>query len=102
MVFLYRDVLEVELDAPILSICAKRPKRFPAVLTKTEVQLLISAISGKYRLLAKLLYGSGLRLIELIRLCIKDIDFHQYQVVVRDVKDLKDRRVTRIGGSGRG
>jgi integron integrase len=91
LLFLYRDVLGVELDSPIVSVRAKRPKRLPTVLTKPEVQLLISSMSGKHQLMAKLLYGSGLRLMECIRLRIKDIDFHQYQVIVRDGKGLKDR-----------
>jgi len=62
LLFLYRDVLGVELDSPIVSVRAKRPKRLPTVLTKPEVQLLISSMSGKHQLMAKLLYGSGLRL----------------------------------------
>lgn len=91
LLFLYRDVLGVELDSPIVSVRAKRPKRLPTVLTKPEVQLLISSMSGKHQLMAKLLYGGGLRLMECIRLRIKDIDFHQHQVIVRDGKGLKDR-----------
>ncbi len=91
LLFLYREVLGVELDSPIVSVRAKRPKRLPTVLTKSEVQLLISSMSGKHQLMAKLLYGSGLRLMECIRLRIKDIDFHQHQVIVRDGKGLKDR-----------
>ena len=62
LLFLYREVLGIELDSPIVSVRAKRPKRLPTVLTRPEVQLLISAMSGKYQLMAKLLYGSGLRL----------------------------------------
>jgi integron integrase len=91
------------LDSPIVSVRAKRPKRLPTVLTKPEVHLLISSMSGKHQLMAKLLYSSGLRLtlaphcvrlsagVECIRLRIKDIDFHQHQVIVRDGKGLKDR-----------
>jgi len=62
LLFLYREVMGIELDSPIVSVRAKRPKRLPTVLTRPEVQLLISAMSGKYQLMAKLLYGSGLRL----------------------------------------
>jgi len=91
LLFLYREVLGIELDSPIVSVRAKRPKRLPTVLTRPEVQLLISAMSGKYQLMAKLLYGSGLRLMECVRLRVKDIDFHQHQVMVRDGKGLKDR-----------
>jgi len=91
LLFLYRDVLGVELNSPVVSVRAKRPNRLPTVLTRSEVQLLISAMSGKYQLMAKLLYGSGLRLMECIRLRIKDIDFGQHQIIVRDGKGLKDR-----------
>ena len=91
LLFLYREVLGVELNSPIVSVRAKRPKRLPTVLTRPEVKLLISVMSGKYRLMAKLLYGSGLRLMECIRLRIKDIDFGQHQVIVREGKGLKDR-----------
>ncbi len=91
LLFLYREVLGVELDSPIISVRAKRPKRLPTVLTRPEVKLLISFMSGKYRLMAKLLYGSGLRLMECIRLRIKDIDFGQHQIIVRDGKGPKDR-----------
>ena len=62
LLFLYREVLGVELNSPIVSVRAKRLKRLPTVLTRPEVKLLISVMSGKYRLMAKLLYGSGLRL----------------------------------------
>ncbi len=75
------------MDYPINSVRAKRPKRLPTVLTKSEVQGLIGGMSGKYRLL----YGSGLRLMESIRLRVKDIDFGQHQIIIRDGKGLKDR-----------
>ncbi len=91
LLFLYREVFGVEFDAPIVSVRAKRPKRLPTVLTRPEVQLLIRAMSGRYQLMAKLLYGSGLRLMECIRLRVKDIDFGQHQIIVRDGKGLKDR-----------
>jgi integron integrase len=91
LLFLYREVLGIELNAPIVSIRAKRPKRLPTVLTRSEVQLLLNAMSGEHQLMAKLLYGSGLRLMECIRLRVKDIDFVQHQIIVRDGKGLKDR-----------
>lgn len=91
LLFLYHDVLGIELDFPILSIRAKRPKRLPTVLTRQEVHILLTALSGKYLLMTKLLYGGGLRLMECLRLRIKDIDFQQHQVIVRDGKGLKDR-----------
>ena len=91
LLFLYRDVLGIELNSPIVSVRAKRPKRLPTVLTRSEVQLLISAMSGKYQLMAKLLYGSGLRLMECMRLRVKDLDFGQHHIIVRDGKGPKDR-----------
>jgi len=91
LLFLYQGVLGVELDYPINSVRAKRPKRLPTVLTRSEVQGLIGCMSGKYRLMTRLLYGSGLRLMECIRLRVKDIDFGQHQIIIRDGKGLKDR-----------
>jgi integron integrase len=91
LLFLYQGVLGVELDYPINSVRAKRPRRLPTVLTKSEVQGLIGGMSGKYRLMTKLLYGSGLRLMECNRLRVKDIDFGQHQIIIRDGKGLKDR-----------
>ena len=103
LLFLYQGVLGVELDYPINSVRAKRPKRLPTVLTRSEVQGLIGGMSGKYRLMTRLLYGSGLRLtlaphkrsasagVECIRLRVKDIDFGQHQIIIRDGKGLKDR-----------
>jgi integron integrase len=91
LLFLYQDVLGIKLDSPINSVRAKRPKRLPVVITKTEVQSLLGAMSGKYKLMARLLYGGGLRLMECTRLRVKDIDFAQHQIIVRDGKGPKDR-----------
>jgi integron integrase len=91
LIFLYKTVLGVDLDSPIIPIRAKRPKRLPTVLTKLESQQLIGVMSGKYKLMAKLLYGGGLRLMECMQLRVKDIDFGQSQIVVRDGKGPKDR-----------
>jgi site-specific recombinase XerD len=70
---------------------AKRPKRLPVVLTREEVKRLLDELSGTSRLMAGLLYGSGLRLMECVRLRVKDVDFAQNQLVVRDGKGQKDR-----------
>ena len=91
LLFLYRDVLHKELDGPINALRAKKPKRLPTVLTKEEVYRLLGHLSGDHLLMAKLLYGSGLRLMECLRLRVKDIDFSQYQIIVRDGKGQKDR-----------
>ena len=91
LIFLYRNVLGMDLSSPIIPIRAKRPQRVPAVLTKPEVQLLLKRTSSKYKLMAELLYGAGLRVMECMRLRVKDLDFGQRQIVVRDGKGLKDR-----------
>ena len=91
LVFLYRDVLGIPLDAPREVVAAKTPHRLPVVLTKDEVRTLIAHLSGTYRLMAQLLYGSGLRLMECVRLRVKDLDFTQRQLIVRDGKGMHDR-----------
>ena len=92
LLFLYRDVLGVELPYVDEIERAKRPVRVPVVFTRREVEGLLAQISGTYRLIASLLYGSGLRLMEALRLRVKDVDFDYMQVVVRDGKGEKDRR----------
>ncbi|HEX9867481.1 MAG TPA: integron integrase [Candidatus Tectomicrobia bacterium] len=91
LLFLYRDVLRQSLDRPIDAIRARKPKRLPTVLTKEEALRVIGHVSGPYELMAKLLYGTGLRLMECLRLRVKDIDFAQHQIVVRDGKGMEDR-----------
>ncbi len=90
LLFLYREVLHQELDS-IDSVRARKPKRLPTVLTKSEALRVISAMAGTTQLMAKLLYGSGLRALECARLRIKDIDFEQRLILVRDGKGEKDR-----------
>lgn len=91
LLFLYREVLAV--DVPWLKdvVRAKRPKRLPTVLTSAEVQTLIEHIDGSMQLMVRLLYGSGMRLMELVRLRVKDVDFTRREVVIRDGKGAKDR-----------
>ena len=91
LLFLYRDVLE--LDLPWLDgvVRAKRPERVPVVLTREEVAAVLRRLTGVPRLMASLLYGSGLRLLECCRLRIQDIDFARNQIVVRGGKGDKDR-----------
>jgi integron integrase len=91
ILFLYREVLHKELEGPIEAIRARRPKRLPTVLTREEVSRLMSCLSGTYKLMAKLLYGSGLRLMECVRLRVKDLDFANRAIIVRDAKGMKDR-----------
>ena len=77
ILFLYRHVLQQELDSRTDAIRAKRPIRLPVVLSPGEARAIIQQTSGIYRLLLQLLYGSGLRLRECLELRIKDIDFAQ-------------------------
>ena len=71
IVFLYREVLHLELDGPIRPVRAKQPERLPVVLSKAEALIVINQLSGDLRLMAQLLYGSGLRLMECLRLRVK-------------------------------
>jgi integrase len=70
---------------------AKQPERLPVVLTKKEVQLVLSFLEGVYWITMNILYGAGLRVKECVRLRVKDIDFEMNQIIVRDGKDKKDR-----------
>jgi integron integrase len=92
LLFLYRHVLGVDLPPIEEVVRAKRPARLPVVLTRAEVTLVLAEMSGTPRLVAGLLYGSGLRLMEALRLRVKDIDFEMHQVTVREGKGQKDRR----------
>jgi integron integrase len=90
--FLYREVLKIELDPLAISaVRAKRPTRLPTVLTQAEAQRVIQLIPEPHRLMAQLLYGSGLRLMECLRLRVKDVDFAQGQILVRGGKGDHDR-----------
>lgn len=92
LMFLYRDFLKQDLPDDIMSVRVSRKyRRPPTVMTKTEVISLIRALSDEHRLMAKLLYGCGLRLMECIRLRVKDIDFGLREILVRDGKGGKDR-----------
>jgi len=91
LLFLYRSVLQKELTVGYDLIGAARPKRLPTVLTREEVQRVISLMSGEYQLVAKLLYGSGLRLMEALRLRVQDLDLAYRTVTVHDGKGDKDR-----------
>jgi len=84
--FLYREVLHEDLDRPIDAVRAKRPKRLPTVLTKEETRKVLGCLSGTHQLMAKLLYGSGLRLMECVRLRVKDVDFAQRQTCAEPVE----------------
>src|SRR5205807_10330869 len=91
ILFLYREVLDHKIDWITDVIRAQKPKRLPVVFTKQETQAVLLRLSGTTWLMAGLLYGSGLRLMECIRLRVKDIDFGSRQINVRDGKGNKDR-----------
>ncbi|MCB0061948.1 MAG: integron integrase [Caldilineaceae bacterium] len=91
LLFLYRNVLKIELTGRIDAVRAKADKRLPVVLTKAEVQEVIGRMTGLHQLMAKLLYGSGIRLMECLRLRVKDVDFDRHQLSVRNTKGNEDR-----------
>ena len=91
LLFLYSEVLRKKIELIEGVIRAKRPHRLPVVLTKDEVKKVIDRMSGAPRLMAILLYGAGLRLMECCRLRVKDIDFSRNEIVVRGGKGDKDR-----------
>ncbi len=84
LLFLYRHVLNVPLDDRIAAARAKRSQRLPTVLTPTEVQRLLHLMSGPSRLMAMILYGSGLRVHECVSLRVKDLNFERGEIVVRE------------------
>ena len=92
LLFLYRQVLGVDLPWMDNVVRAKRPQRLPTVLTAEEVRGLLELMTGRSRLLASLLYGTGMRLMEGLRLRVKDVDFARREILVRDGKGGKDRR----------
>jgi integron integrase len=93
LLFLYRRVLLVDLPWLDSVVRAKRPQRVPTVLSSAEVTRLLVFVEGDTGLVVRLLYGSGLRIMEAARLRIKDIDFGRREITVRDGKGAKDRRV---------
>jgi integron integrase len=91
LLFLYRETLGAELDWLEGLVRAKRPQRMPVVLTRAEVEKILCALEGTQWLMASLLYGTGMRLMECLRLRVKDVDFGYGQILVRDGKGEKDR-----------
>ncbi len=76
LLFLYRNVLEIEFPQNINAFRSKRPTRLPTILSKAETMKIISMITGFHQIMVKILYGSGLRAIECLRLRVKDLDFN--------------------------
>jgi len=91
LLFLYREVLETELPWLDNVERARTPKRLPVVLTREEVQGVLGRLTGTHWLIASLLYGAGLRIMEGLRLRVKDVEFSRREILVRDGKGFKDR-----------
>src|ERR1044071_2185714 len=91
LLFLYQQFFERKLGSLDAALRAPRLPRVPVVLTRAEMRALLAHVSPPYRLIADLIYGSGLRLLEALRLRVKDIDFGYGRIIVRDGKGMKDR-----------
>lgn len=91
ILYLYKEVLGIDLPWLDNVTQAKAPKRLPVVLTQAEVQAVLSRLDGTMWLIASLLYGSGLRIMEALRLRVKDVDFARREILVREGKGFKDR-----------
>jgi integron integrase len=92
LLFLYREVLRIDLPWMENVVRAKGSRRLPVVLSKGEVTMLLRSLAGRNWLMASLLYGSGLRLMECLRLRVKDVDVARNEITVREGKGAKDRR----------
>jgi len=93
LLFLYREVLGIDLPWMENVVRAKGPRRIPVVLSADEVARLLAMLDGQMWLMAAILYGTGMRLMECLRLRVKDLDFERQEIVVRNGKGGKDRRV---------
>ena len=91
IVFLYRDVLKIPFGNMDQLIWSKKPKKLPLVASKKEIETILNQMEGLPRLIASLLYGSGLRLMEALRMRINDVDFGLNQIFIRNGKGAKDR-----------
>ena len=91
ILFLYRQVLGIDVETPRAIVRAKRSRRLPTVLTPAEAARIIGLLDGDPRTVAILLYGAGLRLLEALRLRVKDVDFGRREILIRDPKSNRDR-----------
>ena len=92
ILYLYRNVLDIQLDEKsLIPLRPSKPKRVPTVLSKAEARAVIGQMDGIYKVMAQIMYGSGLRLMEVMRLRVKDLDFANRQIIVRDGKGENDR-----------
>lgn len=91
LLFLYKEVLGLELPWLDDVERAKAPKRLPVVLSQDEVAKILSRLEGTHHLVVSLLYGTGMRILEALRLRVKDVDFARREILIRDGKGFKDR-----------
>jgi integron integrase len=91
LLFLYNQVLEMKMPDDINAIRSRKPVRVPTVMSREETNRLISSMDGTKKLMVEIMYGCGLRVMECVRLRVKDVDFAMNQIVVRDGKGKKDR-----------
>src|SRR5947199_2250789 len=92
LLFLYKEVLRLELGFIGETVRAKRPAKLPVVLSRVEVKSILEKLPGQYRLMGQLLYGSGLRLLECLRLRVKDVDLQYLHITVREPKGGRERK----------
>jgi integron integrase len=92
LLFLYKEVLQRELGFVGNALRVKRPPKVPVVLAPSEVRAVLSHLDGQYRLMGQLLYGSGLGLLECLRLRVKDVDLHYLHITLRNPKGGRDRK----------
>jgi integron integrase len=92
ILFLYRSVLKITIDEDALNfVRPQKGKRVPTVLSKAEARAILANLTGPYKLMAQIMYGGGLRLMECLRLRVKDIDFENHRILVYDGKGGDDR-----------
>ena len=91
LLFLYKEVLAIELPWLDNVEQAKVPKRLPVVLNRDEIQAILSRLTGTHWLIASLLYGTGMRIMECLRLRVQDVDVKRREILIRDGKGFKDR-----------
>ena len=89
ILFLYKQVLNSEMPDNINACRSKKPEKLPTVLSRDETMRIVLSMTGTHQLMAKLLYGCGLRVIECVRLRVKDTDFELNQIIVRDGSRLR-------------
>jgi integron integrase len=92
LLFLYKEVLRREIGFIGETVRVRRPAKLPAVLSRSEVKAVLEHLPGDYKLMGQLLYGAGLRLLECLRLRVKDVDLQDLAIIVRDTKGGKERR----------